>query len=140
MFMIKDKYARILEQFERYYPNFYNQAVDWWASGRASIGVKLRNGERLDYNHLDNSVRWVHYNDRDIDDETRRKTFGHNLEKMIPFTGLSKGEIAERLGITNAMLSRYLKGTSMPSVDKAHQIAMLIGCSTDELFDDTYAE
>lgn len=138
MGVIKDKYEKILEQFELYYPNFYSQAVDWWASGRMSIGIKLRNGEVLDYDHMENSIRWIRYDNRLDDEEFRRKTFSHNLQKMIPFTGMSKGEIAERLGITNAMLSRYITGKSIPSVDKAYQLARLLGCTTDELFDDNY--
>lgn len=139
--MVRDKYEKILNQFELYYPNFYEQAVDWWASGRASIGVKLNDGSVLDYNHFDNSIRFIQINTYiEDDEESRKKAFGHNLQKMIPFTGMTKGEIAEKLGITNAMLSRYLRGTTMPSADKAHQIARLIGCSTDELFDDTYMD
>lgn len=138
--MNRNKYEEILNQFEMYYPSFYNQAVDWWASGRMTIGVKLDNGDVLDYNHVDNTIRWVRTGADERDEESIRKAFGHNLEKFIPFTGLSKGELATKLGITNAMLSRYIKGNSMPSVDKAHQIARIIGCSTDELFDDTYME
>ena len=60
--------------------------------------------------------------------------------KMIPFTGMSKSEIAAKLGITNAMLSRYISGASIPSADRSHQLARLLGCSTDELFDDNYMD
>lgn len=138
--MVKDKYEKILNQFELYYPSFYEQAADWWASGRMTIAVKLKNGEVLEYNHIDSSVRWIRTDEYSESEEVRRKAFGHNLKKAIPFCGMSQSELAEKLGITNAMLSRYIHGTSMPSVDKAHQIARLIGCSTDELFDDTYME
>lgn len=138
--MNKNKYEQLLDQFELYYPEYYSQAVDWWVTGRMSIGVKLQNGEILDFDHMENSIRWIRLDDYEQNEEIRRKTFGCNLEKMIPFTGMSKSELAAKLGITNAMLSRYLRGTSMPSVDKAHQIARLVGCSTDELFDDNYVD
>ena len=138
--MIKDKYEKLLSQFEICYPDFYRQAIDWWASGRMSIGVKLSNGDILDYDSVENTIRWVRTLNDEMDEDRRRLAFSRNLQKMIPFTGLSKGELAERLGITNAMLSRYLKGTNVPSVDKAYQIARFVGCTVDELFDETYME
>ena len=138
--MVKDKYEQILNRFELYYPNYYNRAIDWWASGRSTIAVRLDTNEKIEYNSYDDSIRWIRTDEYTDNEERRRRAFGHNLEKMIPYTGMSKGELAEKLGITNAMLSRYIRGTSMPSADKAHQIARLIGCSTDEFFDDTYME
>ena len=137
--MVRDKYEKILKQFELYYPDYYNNAVNWWASGRVSIGIKLENGEMLDFNSMENTIRWIKNVD-DADEEYRRKAFGYNLQKILPFCGMSKSELAEKLGITNAMLSRYIHGKAMPSFDKGRQIAMLIGCSMEELFDDNFIE
>jgi DNA-binding XRE family transcriptional regulator len=135
--MIRDKYERILMNFERRHPHLYNQAVEWWGSGRISIFVELNDGTVIDYNDIDNTIRWVTVGG-DIDDETKCKAFGHNLQKFVMVSGMSKGEIAEKLGITNAMLSRYLHGKSMPSFDKGRQIANLMGCMMEELFDESY--
>lgn len=138
--MVEDKYSKILNRFKLQYPNFYSRAIDWWASGRMCITVKLDSGDMLEYNQLDDNIRWIQRLVDTKDDEARRKMFGSNLQKMIPFSGLSKSEFAETLGITNAMLSRYLHGTSMPSADRAYQIARVLGCTVEELFDDTYME
>lgn len=138
--MLTDKYGKILKQFELHYPELYSQAENWWASGRMSITVKLQDGSMFEYDWLDNSIRHVRTKNGSHDDEVLRKEFSANLEKMIPYSGLTKSELAKKLGITNAMLSRYLRGTSMPSVDKAYKIARAIGCRVDELFDDTYME
>lgn len=137
--MMKDKYQKILEKFEIYYPSIYKQAVDWWASGRMFITVKLADGNMFEFNPLDNSIRRIRVKECEQDESVRRKEFGSNLEKLIPLSGMTKGELAARLGITNAMLSRYLRGTSIPSVDKAYQIANIIGCRVEELFDNTYS-
>ena len=137
--MVIDKYEQILKRFELRHPHFYEQAIDWWASGRLTIAFKLNDGSIIDYNDLEDTIRWVNVNDN-ADEETRRKAFGHNLQKFITVCGMSKGEIAERLGITNTMLSRYIHGKTMPSFDKGRQIAILMGCSMEELFDDNYTE
>lgn len=136
--MILDKYQKILEQFGRYYPSLYEQTVDWWASGRTFIFVRLDDGSVFEFNSIDNSIRRIRVNEYDEDDTARRKAFGANLEKLIPLSGMTKGELAENLGITNAMMTRYLKGTSMPSAVKAYQLASALGCRVDDLFDDTY--
>lgn len=138
--IVINKYEGVLIQFKRSYPEFFEHAVDWWASGRMSVSVKMDNGEILNYDRLTDSISWIRTGDEEVDEEIRRKAFGRNLEKRIVFTGLSKGDIAEKLGITNAMLSRYLRGKSLPSVDKAYQLAQLVGCRVDELFDDNYIE
>lgn len=138
--MIHDKYERTLKQFEMYYPRYYERAVDWWSSGRMSIMIKLDDGNIYDYDPMDNSIRLVPDNRCDSSEDSARKSFGINLQKMIPFSGLSKGELAEKAGITNAMLSRYIRGNSMPNVIVAHRLATILGCTLDELFDRTYDE
>lgn len=135
--MIRDKYERTIKQFETYYPDLIGQVVDWWASGRTSIALKMNDGNIYDYDPMDDSLRRVNVY-MDVDEEAERKAFGSNLQKMIPFSGLSKGELAEEAGITNAMLSRYIRGNSMPSVLVARRIAKALGCRVDELFDDIY--
>lgn len=139
--MIRDKYERTLKQFETYYPRLCDRTIDWWASGRMSITVKLDNGVLYDYDPMDNSIRQVYVGDVGEADETVfRKDFGANLQKMIPYSGLSKSELAAKVGITNAMLSRYIRGNSTPSVTIAYKIARALGCLVDELFADTYTQ
>lgn len=137
--MIRDKYEKILNEFEMYHPGFYKQAVDWWASGRMSISVKLQDGSVFEYNQLENTLRKVN-TDVSADDASMTKSFGKNVQKHIPFCGMSHGQLAEKLGITNAMLSRYIHGNSAPSAVKAFKIAKALGCTVDELFDGTYIE
>lgn len=137
--MVTDKYEKMLKRFELRYPHFYIKAVDWWASGRISIAVKLSDGSILDYNDVDNTLRWVETID-DSSDEAKRKAFGCNLQKFVTHCGMSKGEIAEKLGITKAMFSRYLHGKTMPSFDKGREIARLMKCSMEEFFDENYMD
>lgn len=136
--MIRDKYEKTIRQFEMYYPRYYERAVDWWSSGRMSIMIKLDNGDIYDYDPMDDSIRLITNNEYDDNEDLARKSFGMNLQKMIPFSGLSKGELAEKAGITNSMLSRYIRGNSMPNVIVARRLAALLGCTLDELFDKTY--
>lgn len=136
--MIINKYEHIIRRFETYYPNLYARAVDWWATGRMSIAVKLNDGVVYDYDSLDDSIRRISGRECVSDESDFRKTFGSNLQKMLPVSGLTKGELAEKVGITNAMLSRYIRGNSTPSIFVANKIANVLNCRLDAFLDDTY--
>lgn len=138
--MRHDKYDEILNTFKQYYPTIYAQASDWWVSGRLAIIVQLKDGSLIEYDYVANTIRRLHTDERKTDDSVLRKEFGVNLEKMLVFTGLSKGELASKLGITNAMLTRYLKGKSMPSIDRAYKMTDVIGCTLNDLFDPDYTK
>lgn len=137
--MVRDKYEQILNQFQLYYPSLYTQTIDWWATGPMSITVKLKDKSRFEYNYMDNTIRAIK-TEATSNDDVIAKSFGYNLQKFIPLSGKTQNEIAQTLGITNAMLSRYVHGTSMPSAGKAFRLAKILGCSVDELFDNTYEE
>lgn len=138
--MMKNKYDLLLEQFEMYYPNLYSQSVDWWASSRRSIGVKLRDGTLIEYDPSDNTIRRVRIDEYEDDENIIKTEFGSNLQKMLSLSGVAKSELASKLGTTNAMISRYIHGASMPSIDKVYKMSRILGCRIDDLFDSTFIE
>lgn len=66
--------------------------------------------------------------------------FGNNLQQVIKSRKITQQQLANKLGITNAMLSRYIHGLAVPSAYKACQIADIIGCDVNELIKMTYEE
>lgn len=138
--MIKNKYDEILARFEQYYPYLLEQTVDWWPSGRSYITVKTTDGTMLEFDSVNNTIRRVQPNVYSKDIETIRKDIGHNLKKLILARGIPQSDIAEKCGITEAMLSRYIHGTSMPGVDKIYALASALSCRTIDVLGDTYDE
>lgn len=136
--MTKDKYDRMINQFSTYYRDLYNQTVDWWPSGRSCVTVKLEDGMLFEYSVLDNTIRRVRPDDYAKDAETIRREVGHNLQKAIHSRGLSQSEIAQKVGITEAMLSRYIHGTSMPGLDKVYSLASVLGCRIVDILGENY--
>lgn len=137
--MVKAKYDRILNQFERYYPDLYRQTVDWWPSGRYHITVKLEDRTMFEFDTTNNTIRRVipeSYNNVD----TLRSDIGHNIQKLILANGIPQSEIASRVGITEAMLSRYIHGTSMPGIDKVYSLAAALGCRVIDILGEAYDE
>lgn len=134
--MLNDKYNKMLKQFECYYPDLYNQTIDWWPSGRLCITVKLEDGYIFEYDSVANTIRRIETDRRNIDDSTLRKEIGYNLQKIIQTRSMAQSTIAAECGITEAMLSRYIHGTSMPGVDKIYTLASVLGCRITDILDD----
>lgn len=130
----------MLELFERHYSYLYEEAVDWWPSGRSCITVKLEDGMLIEYNPVDNSIRRIQPNDHAKDVEILRKDIGNNIKKIIQTRGIAQSEIAERCGITQAMLSRYIHGSSMPSIDKIYALASVLDCRVVDIISECYVD
>lgn len=138
--MIKEKYDRMLTSFERYYPSLYDQIVDWWPSGRSCISVRLDDGLLFEFDSIANTIRKIQPNNYTKDVETLRKDIGFNIKKVIQSRGIPQGDIAKSCGITEAMLSRYIHGTSMPSLDKINALASALGCRVIDIIGESYEE
>ena len=137
---MKDKYNKILDSFKHYYSYLYDQTVDWWPSGRYSITVKLDDGILMEYDSFSESIRRIQPKNYTKDAESLRKDIGNNLKKIIQTRGIAQSDIAENCGITQAMLSRYIHGTSMPSVYIVNALASALDCRTIDIIGECYEE
>lgn len=70
------------------------------------------------------------------------KTFGDNLAYQLREADMTQDELAERTGLTQATISRYVNGAQFPGVRAIVNIANAFDCSTDELinFDNTISK
>lgn len=138
--MLRDKYNKMLESFKHYYPYFYEQTVDWWPSGKTYITIKLNDGSLIEYDSFTDNYRIIQPNNYVKDAETLRKDIGENLKRIILTRGIPQSEIAKNSGITQAMLSRYIHGTSMPSVYIVNSLASVLGCRAIDIIGESYQD
>lgn len=64
--------------------------------------------------------------------------FGNNLKEVLKSKKIKQGDLAIELGTTDAMISRYIHGISVPSAYKVCQIANIIGCDVHDLIKMSY--
>lgn len=64
--------------------------------------------------------------------------FGQNLQSIIKSRGVSQQLLARKLGITDAMMSRYVHGLATPSIYKVKQLADILCCKLSDLIKATY--
>ena len=58
----------------------------------------------------------------------------NNIDYWIEKRGYKKKWIAEQLGVTNTVLSRWINGHSNPSLENAFKLARILDCKVDDLF------
>ena len=67
-----------------------------------------------------------------------RKQFGDRLKRLIHISGKSQRQVANELGIDEAKLSKYITGTHTPNAYRIQQLADVIGCDVNQLYDKTF--
>ena len=72
-------------------------------------------------------------------DVERAILFSGNLRFILRNGPIGSGELAKRLGVSTATISKYTLGRLHPSEERIQQIADALGVDVDVLFDDTYA-
>ena len=66
-------------------------------------------------------------------EDRKKMEFGKKLVKMRKEKGMSQSELAEELGVSRQVVSRWEGGTSFPSTENLKCISALYGVSLDDL-------
>lgn len=56
------------------------------------------------------------------------------IGEWIEYKGYKKKWVAQQLGISQTVLSRWINDVSMPSVNKLFELADLLNCKVDDLY------
>lgn len=63
-----------------------------------------------------------------------KKTFVKRLTELLENANMSQTELAQRIGTTDATVSRYINGERLPKIESLIQIASVFNVSLDYLF------
>lgn len=58
---------------------------------------------------------------------------GTNIKRIREERGMLQRELAEKAGVTQAMLSQIERGTKNPSLQVGKEISVILNCSIDDL-------
>lgn len=62
-------------------------------------------------------------------------TIGKQLKQMRENNGMTQQELAQKIGVTQALIARYEKNAKVPSLPVTIMIADVFNCSIDTLVD-----
>jgi putative transcriptional regulator len=101
--------------------------------------ITFKNGKKFIYDTFTNYYRGVFYETVDeLTDEQEKKEFSRRLRILMKRKFITQEQLAELLGMTQTMISRYINGKALPSVLVVRKIAKILDCSMDELFYQEY--
>ena len=128
-----DKWDKIFESFQLYFPAIADDVVDWYPSGSEEITAILKDRSRVIYNAFDQVLRTI--DDAEIVEDDWVKEFGRRLDKQIRFNFTSQKELADKTGISTSAISNYIKGKGNPSMCTVLKLAAALNCSVTSLTD-----
>ena len=62
-----------------------------------------------------------------------KRIFAKNLKQLLYDRGLTQREFAEKTGITEGGVSRYIRGERSPQISQLYTMSRALRCTTDEL-------
>lgn len=61
-------------------------------------------------------------------------SIGENVKKIREDKGIKQSELAERVGVTQSMMSQIERGSKVPSMPLGAELAKVLECSMDDLY------
>ena len=59
--------------------------------------------------------------------------FAANLRRLLDNNNMKAVDLAQRVGVSNAIVSQWLKGVKIPRMDKVSRICSVLDCSLEDL-------
>lgn len=132
------RYAQIIEDYRTWHPSLYEKTVECRPSSRYCILATLKDGSKVEFNSLDNTIRdvtrlYTYDSSKSIDEDVWRKEFGRKLQRAMTEKNVTQERLSETTGISRQMLSRYVRGTSTPSGYILSRLVDILKCDIREL-------
>ena len=134
-----DYYEEIFEDFVARHPNWAKDVDKYRPKHTHAIRITFKDGSMMDYNirtksYIDVSNRRIAEPD-DVTDEACREIFANNLIEIMKTNGFGQPDLAERTGLSTAMISKYMRKQATPSITNLEKIARALNCSRDDLME-----
>lgn len=134
-------YQEIFEDFKQQYPGWAADTVRYQPKHTHAIRVFLNNGDQVDYNMRTQTSRYrratqsLLSSPNDITDDDCREAFATNLAEFMRIKGFGQNDLSAATGLSTAIISKYLKKKSTPTVTSLRKIAYALDCHPDELME-----
>ena len=103
------------------------------------IFIEFKDGRKRIFDSSTGYHKDIFYDDiNEITEEQERKEFIYRLRTFMARNNINQEELAEKIGTTQTMISRYIRGETIPNVFTVRKIAKVLNCSMDDLFYQKY--
>ena len=97
--------------------------------------ISFKDGRKVIYDRFTKYHRNVFYDSvHELTDEQEKQEFARRLRIMMKRKYISQEQLAELVGTSQIMISRYMNGKTLPNVLIIRKIVKVLDCSMDDLF------
>ena len=101
--------------------------------------IIFKDGRRVIFDRYNGYHKNLVYNNiNELSEEQEKKAFAYRLRTLMGRNRITQEELAEAINVTPVMISKYVRGLSVPSIIVARKITKVLRCSLDDLFDKDY--
>ena len=131
----------IVQECALYFPDLVKNATTYEYVTNHEIILTLDDGLKYCYDSFNKSIRKfarVDVTGMTIDEAAEakwKKEFTDRLRIKMAYNKLTQAELANRSGLSQGQISRYIQGGALPSVHKIKFIADALGCAIADLID-----
>jgi DNA-binding XRE family transcriptional regulator len=123
-------YFSLINRFGKVDPSLINY-VD--KISNTELLVDLYDGDRFLYDILQNDLKPISYIDLETNDGARKMLI-ERIKSLMIKNCLNNEALAEKLNVSPSTVTRYLRGSRTPSLKVLQKMALIFGCSIDDLF------
>lgn len=131
--MSKNIGEQLFEAFEVYFPTLASMTVSYYVSGRYEITARLNDGTTCVYDDVEHSIRQIQKMREVMTEEEWRRNFSRKLYKAMRDAGMSNTYMAEKTGISQITISKYIHAKATPTAYNLKKIADVLGRSVTSL-------
>ena len=118
--------------FEMRYHDLIENSIEQTENKYGEVFIRSKDGQAYLYNPKRGFIRKLPKDSNSMNDEELINEFSKRLKTRLKYAGMSQTELAEKVGVTRNMISRYVNGDSLPTFIILDRIARALNCSIDD--------
>lgn len=97
--------------------------------------IEFYNGKKVILDRFTGYHKTIFYNNlNELTEEQEKKEFAYRLRSLMNRKRITQEQLADKLNTTQVMISRYVRGETIPSAITLRKIAKALDCSMDDFF------
>ena len=135
-------YETPIEDFEHRFPWLFKRMESFEEYDDDRVFIELSDGKTMIYDNFINELKEIkRFNDiYELSEEEWRIGFSKILRKQISSKNITQYELANKLGVSEMTISRYVTGRCLPSVYIINKLVRALNCKPEDLYPHDYIE
>lgn len=116
-----------------YIPFITEKATNYYEGDIGELIIETSEGCKVSFDTYTHTFRTIPNDERLSDERIYRAEFGRRLRRVMNVRGVTQEMLSDRTGISQPMISQYVRGNRTPSIFKLYKICKVLNCSVDDL-------